>query len=276
VMLESRASKDNADTKDEVTAEEEKSAVAKLWANYQYGLRKAVPAQLFYTTMQLKYFMYAIIFILIDGKEAQISLFIILTFVYCGYYVIVRPFDYMIQNVVVILNECFTLLIAFLFCGFLEDGDPDEDLATAIIVLFSIDIILCFILGFGFQMYLVVLKFKKSEAGSITPEPKAVRLQKKINIDHEENEIDHTEQHLKNHDYKDEEDVPSKESLRAEHQDNIHVDAKDKYIDAAEAAMNMGKNKDYDEEFHDHKNTLEKSLENGQDHINVLGGNLQS
>lgn len=155
LRLEAKASRIGAETHDEDKTDEKKTFIGKIWAHYQYGLRKSIPAKLFHSVMQFKYFWYSIIFILVDGKNAQISLFIILTFFYCCYYVIVRPFNYLIQNVVIILNEFAILLIAFLFCGFLEGGNPDKDLATTIIVLLSIDIIGCFIVGLGFQIYMI-------------------------------------------------------------------------------------------------------------------------
>jgi hypothetical protein len=156
--------KDGNDSQDE-----DSTFFGKIWANYKYGLKETIPAQVFYTTLQFKFFCYSIIFVLVDGKEAQIALFIILTFVYCAYYAIVRPFIYLVQNIVVTLNEGFIFLIAFLFCGFLKDGDPDEDLAMAIIVLFSINIVVGFVLGFGFQAYLLIMKYKENQKESTVP-----------------------------------------------------------------------------------------------------------
>ena len=280
VMLESRASKVSADTQDEVTAEEEKSVIAKLWANYQYGLRKVVPAQLFYTTMQLKYFLYAIIFILIDGKEAQISLFIILTFVYCGYYVIVMPFNYTIQNVVVISNECFILLIAFLFCGFLEDGDPDEDLATVIIVLFTINIVISFVLGFVFQIYLVTLKCKKNkEADSVLEQkPEPLKLEKDsadVQQESKRNIRNVTDQNLNDLEYNqdEEEDIPENESqiLKKDSTMDVSTGVNDKYINAARAAMK----KDNKVSTPDMKNTQEIAKDNDGDNVDAFEGNLK-
>jgi hypothetical protein len=75
VILEYRANKAGDETDDE-DHEEPKTFFGKIWAHYQYGLKKTIPAQLFYTTMQFKYFSYSIIFILIDGQLAQILTFI--------------------------------------------------------------------------------------------------------------------------------------------------------------------------------------------------------
>jgi hypothetical protein len=62
------------------------------------------------------------------------------------------------------------LLIAVLFCGFLSEGNPSKNLASAIIIIFLIDIIGCFVLGLLFQIYLINLKFKKNrEVTVVTP-----------------------------------------------------------------------------------------------------------
>jgi hypothetical protein len=93
----------------------------------------------------------------------------VVTFIYCCYYAIVRPFNYQIQNIVVILNECLIFAIAGLFCGFLSEGDPNKDLAFAIIIVFSVDIIGCFMLGLGFQIYLIKSKYERNKEGIIVP-----------------------------------------------------------------------------------------------------------
>lgn len=48
--------------------------------------------------------------------------------------------------------------------GFLEEGKQKKGLATAIIVLFSVAIILSFVISFIFQVYLLVLRCMKSKA----------------------------------------------------------------------------------------------------------------
>jgi hypothetical protein len=177
VILEYRAKKHNDETDEEEQDnedEEPKLFFNKIWALYKYGVKKTIPAQLFYTAMQLKYFCYSIIFILIDGQLAQIAFFIIVTFVYYNLYLIVRPFKFVTQNVVVIVNETIILIVAGLFCGFFEDGWPNQDLATAIIVIFAIDVVACFTLGIIFQIYLIVIKYKNNKSG-VDPAPKPVK-----------------------------------------------------------------------------------------------------
>jgi hypothetical protein len=56
VTLQYKANKTSDETQDEIDEEKPKTFFAKIWAHYQYGVRKTIPAQLFYTTMQLKYF----------------------------------------------------------------------------------------------------------------------------------------------------------------------------------------------------------------------------
>jgi hypothetical protein len=174
VILEYRAKKHDDETDEEDDEEEPKLFFGKIWAHYQYGVKKTIPAQLFYTAMQFKYFCYSIIFILIDGQLAQIALFIIVTFAYYNFYLIVRPFKFVTQNVVVIFNETIILIIAGLFCGFLEDGWPNQDLATTIIIIFAIDVVACFTLGIIFQIYLTVMKYKDNKT-SVDPVPKPVK-----------------------------------------------------------------------------------------------------
>jgi hypothetical protein len=55
LFLESRVNKVDVRTNDEVAGGEEIAALSKIWDHYRYGLRKAILAQLFYTTTQLKY-----------------------------------------------------------------------------------------------------------------------------------------------------------------------------------------------------------------------------
>jgi hypothetical protein len=180
----------------------EKTFFGKIWANYRYGLKETILAELFYATLQLKFFCYSIIFILVDGKEAQIVLFILVTIVYCGYYAVVRPFNYLIQNIVVTLNECFTLLIAFMFCGFLKDGDPNEDLATAIIVLFTINIVIGFVLGLGFQLYLLIVKCKENRKED--KELASKHLRRPTEADMKEQEVCGTGRQMEEQNYNDE------------------------------------------------------------------------
>ena len=146
--------------------------------------------------------------ILVDDKVIQISSFIAVTFIYCIYYAKVRPFTYTIQNIVVIINECFILLIAGLFCGFLPEGDPDRSLAIDIIVIFIVDITVCFILGFGFQIYLINTKSGKNKEEIVIPTTKPSTE----NIsENDENPKNNSERQLNIQNYKDEEeDAPAR------------------------------------------------------------------
>jgi hypothetical protein len=56
VTLEYNAKIASDETQDEIDEEKPKTFFAKIWTHYQYGVRKTIPAQLFYTTLQLKYF----------------------------------------------------------------------------------------------------------------------------------------------------------------------------------------------------------------------------
>jgi hypothetical protein len=270
VILEYRA-KNHDDETDEEEGEDPKLFFNKIWAHYKYGVKKTIPAQLFYTAMQFKYFCYSIIFILIDGQLAQIALFIIVTFAYYNFYLIVRPFKFVIQNAVIIVNECIILVIVALFCGFLEDGWPNQDLATAIIIIFSIAIIGSFTLGIVFQIYLIVTKYKNKS--SVDPLPKPVKQNRPSVLETGRNL---TEQKPKRRD--DEDDFPEK---------NMH-------FHVAKATMNQhdlgssSKHSNFDL-FPDHqflrstaakstagKSTAAKSRDDDSKNMNVFGGNLHN
>jgi hypothetical protein len=290
LRLESKASKIVAENRDEEKNEEDKTFIGKIWAHYQYGLKKSIPAKLFHTIMQFKFFWYSIIFILIDGKNAQISLFIILTFTYCCYYVIVRPFNYFIQNVVAIVNECLVLLIAFLFLGFLENGNPDYDLAYTIIVLFSMDIIACFILGLGFQFYMIKMKLQNTKEGTVDSLPKSVKPPIEYPQESYPDVLDTvrnlSEKESKNNDRIDnEEGFASKESLRGELRKNnpsvikniaFNVDKIMNQDDVESNSKNSNMDLLPDAQFLQNaiENTVENSRVNEDEHIDVFGGNL--
>lgn len=180
VYIERRRKVDEEDQVMEKT-DEEKTILAKIIANYQFGFKKTILAQLFFTALQFKYFCCSIIFILIEDKNVQISLFIIMISAYCIYYVIARPFNYLIENIALIFNEFFLLFISFMFLGFLEDGDQNEGLATTIIVLFTIDIIISFIVGFGFQIYLLTRRGQNPKLRDDAPQIDMKKNQSKEN-----------------------------------------------------------------------------------------------
>jgi hypothetical protein len=205
----------------------------------------------------------------------------VVTFIYCCYYIAVRPFNYLIQNIVVILNECFIFAVAGLFCGFLSGGSPDENLALAIIILFSIDIIGCFMLGFGFQIYLIYLKYRKNKTGSIAP------VTKNTTQNYTENQVNvrnDTQLQLKEQNYEDpdEEDAPAKDTHRGDLNKDIQFQVNNNYSDAVKA----GNIKEYSEgnskessqnltpNIHFLKNRVEESRDSENLRIDVLGGNL--
>jgi hypothetical protein len=175
------------------------------------------------------------------------------------------------QNVVVIVNECIILLLAALFCGFLEDGWPNKDLSTAIIVIFTIDIIVCFAAGILFQVYLIVQKYKNKNTVTITlPKP-----QKQTYPTTLETGRNLTEQKPRRRDSED--DFPEKNihfhvPQEAMKQD-LGVSSKDSRFDlfpdnqflrSTAAKSTAG------------KSTAAKSRDDERDNMNVFGGNLQN
>jgi hypothetical protein len=270
LKLESRANKIGVDAQEEEKYEKEKTFIGKIWASYQFGVRKTTHARLFYTTLQFKYLLYSAIFVLIDRKLVQILSFILLTLTYCIYYCIVKPFKYPIQNTVIIINEFFILLLACLFCGFLSDSDPDDNLAIAIIVIFSFDIIGTYLIGFIFQVYLIKVRKDKERNTDSVPDSEIPR--KEPDVLHSARRI--TEQQMKRQDRNQD---SLAESRRGNPRDNMHYHV-------AKATMNQldveSSSKDSDMEFHpDAKflKNIENTVENSRvddDRVNVLGGNL--
>lgn len=82
----------------------------KIWRNYTSGFRQHDAAKLFYSFFLCRQFFYGMIFVVVAGKESQLTLFIITTFGYLAYLVAVRPFEYSVQNIVAIGNE-FVVLV---------------------------------------------------------------------------------------------------------------------------------------------------------------------
>ena len=159
------------------------------------------------------------------------------------------------------VNECFILFLAALFCGFLEDGTPDGNLAIAIIVIFSIAIIGSFITGFLFQIYLVYMKYKSDE--SVVRLPKPV----KILVEALETGRNLTTQRPKRRE-DDEDDFPEKDArFRVGKASNNQLDVASSY-----------KNSDLDlfPDSHFMKSTAAKSRDIERDEVNVFGGNLQN
>ena len=148
---------------DELENFKERTFLEKIWRNYTNGLRRNIFARLFYTFLLFKQLCYAIIFVFVTGKEAQLSLFIIATFFYLMYIIIVRPFEHLVQNIISLINEFIVLLCAFLMIAFLDDGEQKTGFATAIIVLFSITIIGSFVISIIFQIYQMCLRRKRSK-----------------------------------------------------------------------------------------------------------------
>lgn len=101
-LTESTENDNEKDTEEHEQREglRERTFFEKLQKNYTNGLRRNIFARLFYTCLLFKHLCYAIIFVLVSGKEAQLALFISTTFFYLLYIIIVRPFKYLIQNVI--------------------------------------------------------------------------------------------------------------------------------------------------------------------------------
>lgn len=72
----------------------------KLSRNYTNGFKRNTFARIFYSILLFKHLCYAIIFVLIPHKKAQLSLFIVCTSSYLSYIIFVRPFEHLTQNII--------------------------------------------------------------------------------------------------------------------------------------------------------------------------------
>jgi ABC-type multidrug transport system fused ATPase/permease subunit len=189
-MRGSKAVEEESETKvEELDMPKHRTFFEKIWRNYINGFRRNILARLFYTFLLFKQLCYAIIFVFVTGKEAQLSLFIIATFFYLLYIIIVRPFEHLVQNIISLVNEFIVLLCAFLMIAFLDDGEQKTGFATAIIVLFSITIIGSFVISIIFQIYQLCQRRKRSKV-------------------EKEAEINESNIHMKNNDMKGIEESP--------------------------------------------------------------------
>lgn len=132
--------------------------IQKIWANYKSGFKDTLLARIFYTVLLGKFFLYSLNFIFVDSGVAQIILFLIITGGFAGYLAVARPFKYLIQNILFIVNELVLVFIGFLMFGFVDNDDPSEGLADFIMLVFTVDILASFAVGFAFQAYLLGLK----------------------------------------------------------------------------------------------------------------------
>ena len=117
------------------------------------GLRDSWRAKLFYTSVMIKFLSYSIIFILISSKEAQLTCFFVVTLLSSVYLVHTRPFEIQISNIMIIMNEGMLLLIGLLMIAFMDDNADHKSLAKIIMGAFSANILICFVLALGSQIY---------------------------------------------------------------------------------------------------------------------------
>ena len=139
-----------------------KTFLKSIRAPFWNGIRDDKIARLFYTVVWAKYFIFAMFLILSDKPKVQIAFIIIASVLYFAYLVIVRPFNYLIQNIAAIANQGVTVFVTFLFIGFTGDSPSDEHgLAKTIGSFLGVSIVLTAALGFLFQGYLLHVKVSR-------------------------------------------------------------------------------------------------------------------
>ena len=114
---------------------------------------------------------------------------------YLAYLAIVRPFKYLIQNIAVIINQTVTVLVTFMFIGFMGDNASEKSgLAKACASLFSISIVLTTLVGFTFQGYLLHTKLSNPELQKISAIKDAKETENKLS--RSENQKEESERQL--------------------------------------------------------------------------------
>lgn len=172
----------------------------KLWNTYMGGLRKSIFAQVFYSLLLSKFFIYAIIFILIDEGKTQLIVFIILTALFLVYLIAARPFNHFIPNIIAIANEFIIVLVVLLMTEFIDNDNPSGDISDAITYLLAISIILSFIVCIAFMIYRFVQKLRepKSQERKQERNETSVRFDPIVNGDRSPSTADNQAVEIKN------------------------------------------------------------------------------
>lgn len=156
-----KENKDKRPIKNVALTETQKWIFKKLWDSYMGGLRESIFAHIFYSLLLSKYFVYAIIFILIDEGKTQLIVFIILSAIFLAYLVGARPFNHFVPNILAIANEFVILLVVLLMTDFIDNDSPSESISDAITYLLAISIIVSFIVCIAFMIYKFIQKCRE-------------------------------------------------------------------------------------------------------------------
>lgn len=139
----------------EITVNTDKlSFFKKLTNNYVKGLKLTRMARLYNFVFIFRRLILAILIVCSDKKEVQLIVFIVLNVLFTTYMALVRPFTYKTQNFIALFNELILLVCCFWMFSFFATGDAKSAVGILMIVLFSINIVVCFTVAFIFQIYL--------------------------------------------------------------------------------------------------------------------------
>lgn len=139
--------------------------IERLWLSYTYGFKANNYARAYFAIFMMKQLCYAIIFVCISNSTAQVVLFIITTFTYLLYLVVVRPFEYIIQNIVAIGNQVIVLICGFLMIEILETGHMSRP--AVMIALFTFSIVCTLVISILFSVYRLLTMRKEASLEDI-------------------------------------------------------------------------------------------------------------
>mmetsp|Transcript_42174 Transcript_42174/g.48968 ORF Transcript_42174/g.48968 Transcript_42174/m.48968 type:complete len:181 (-) Transcript_42174:42-584(-) len=101
------------------------------------------------------------------NKSVQLVLYILMNIAFTVYMAAVRPFEYKVQNIMSVFNEAVLIVCCFLMFAFFKEGSSVDGAGVAMIVLFTINIIVCFTISVIFAIYLCLKKRQDSQVVKI-------------------------------------------------------------------------------------------------------------
>lgn len=131
--------------------------IERLKQNMSLGLKKNKMSKLYTTMFLARRALLALTLIFFTNSILQLILYMWANLGYMVYLCVYRPFKHKIHNVIAIINEFVLLLVGALMFAYLDDNEPADAIWIFIIVLFIVNLIVCwYITGSiyeGYQVY---------------------------------------------------------------------------------------------------------------------------
>mmetsp|Transcript_42173 Transcript_42173/g.48961 ORF Transcript_42173/g.48961 Transcript_42173/m.48961 type:complete len:301 (-) Transcript_42173:21-923(-) len=134
----------------------------KVTYNFITGLKTSKLAALYTTMFLLRRLIQAIMIIFFTSKLLQLSTFIVINLIFIVYMLIVRPFSSKLQNFMSLLNEIIFMVCCLMMLLFFDTGSTKDSIGVAMIILFSVNIVLCFSVSIIFSIFLCVRKNRQT------------------------------------------------------------------------------------------------------------------